>query len=96
VHLKAGELFKRFDKNMDGVLERGESDEVANLLDRFDLKDDKLTFQDFKVGVRSGRKKEKQKQRQNQKNHILGTTHDPRTSIAIVYPHVQPICATLY
>ena len=57
--LRTGAYFKRLDTNRDGVLQRGESDEVDQLFADYAVETDKITFEQFKRGVRKALKRHK-------------------------------------
>lgn len=56
----AGEFFKRLDVNKNGILERGESEEIDGLLNQYAAREDQITFEQFKRGVRKAMKRHAQ------------------------------------
>lgn len=50
-----------------GVLERGESDEVDQLLDDYAADTQKITFEEFKRGVRKAMKRHKKEKKEGRK-----------------------------
>lgn len=64
---RTGALFMDLDQNKDGKLQRGESAKVDAYLAQYAIEGDTVTFDQFKIGVRQGRKDAKKTARNQDK-----------------------------